>query len=158
MTTVITELPAAPARTDSQEAFSTKADAMLASLDTWTGEVNAVGTELETIANDTRDAAEAVAVIIGNSASPVSIGTGAKSFTVETGKSFAIGHEVKISNNATPTTKFMRGVVTGYTAGTGALDITVDVAVGSGTLSAWTITITTDSVSFEQAHAFALLF
>lgn len=156
--TVITPLPAAPNRSQGDAGYSGTADTWAAAIDPWTSQVNALGGELEIIGDDTRDAANAVAVIIGNSVTPLTVANGPQTMTIETGKSFAIGHNVKVSANASPLVNYMLGVVTGYDSGTGVLNVTMTVAIGTATLSAWTVTITTDSVTFEQAHAIALLF
>jgi len=84
----------------------------------------------------------AVNLLNATSTTSTTIGTGAKTWTIETGKDFAAGNTVKIVDDAAPTTKFMTGTITDYITGTGQLDVLVDTATGSGTLSAWTITIT----------------
>lgn len=83
----------------------------------------------------------AVAVITGTSTTSVTIGTGAKVWTIELGKEFATGMSVKIVDDAAPTTNFMTGTITAYNSGNGQLDVLVSNATGSGTKTAWTITI-----------------
>lgn len=72
------------------------------------------------------------------STTSVAIGTGSKSFTVETGKSYFLGMSLKIANSAT---NYMVGDVISYNSGTGALVVNVVVTSGTGTYSSWTITV-----------------
>jgi hypothetical protein len=76
------------------------------------------------------------------STTSLSIGTGAKTLTVQTGKSIVPGMQVLIANTASPATQFMRGTVTGYVTGTGVLDVAVDYVFGSGTIATWTVSLT----------------
>ena len=78
---------------------------------------------------------------VGTSTTSTSVGTGTKTITVEANKLYAAGQPVVIASTANPTTVYMDGRVSSYTASTGVLVVIVDVAVGSGTLSAWTVTI-----------------
>ncbi|MCB1476658.1 MAG: hypothetical protein H6883_07280 [Rhodobiaceae bacterium] len=78
--------------------------------------------------------------VTGTSTSSVAIGTGTKSFTiVETSRGWAVGARLRISSDANPTVNWMEGVVTSY-SGT-ALEISVDLVHGSGTLDDWTINL-----------------
>ena len=74
----------------------------------------------------------------------VAIGTGTKTFTVSTGKSYQVGMWLAIANTVAPATNSMVGQVTSYTTGTGVLIVSVPSygALGSGTYTAWTITLT----------------
>lgn len=78
---------------------------------------------------------------VGTSVTSLSVGTGTKTLTVEANKLYAAGQPVVIASTANPTTIYMDGRVSSYTASTGVLVVIVDVAVGSGTLTSWTITI-----------------
>jgi microcystin-dependent protein len=80
--------------------------------------------------NDTRD----------TSATSVLLGTGSKSFTVSSGKSFVGGMYLIIADTAAPSTNSMFCQVTSY-SGT-ALVVNVIAALGSGTKTAWTISLT----------------
>jgi hypothetical protein len=75
------------------------------------------------------------------STTSVAIGTGSKAFTIQTGKNFAVGQYVLIMQTSNPTVNWMFGQITAFTAGTGALTVNVSVVGGSGTINAWTITI-----------------
>lgn len=68
------------------------------------------------------------------------IGTGSKSLTVGANKAFAAGQPVVIAVTA-DATKYMYGSVTSYNATTGALEASVSEAAGSGTFSAWTVSL-----------------
>ena len=99
--------------------------------------VNTGGTALEAVLL----ISQAIAVT-GNSTTSNTIGTGAKTWTIETGKAFAAGMEVKIVENADPVNNFVTGVVTDYDTVTGVLSVTVTGTTGSGTFTAWTATQT----------------
>jgi microcystin-dependent protein len=72
------------------------------------------------------------------STTSVAIGTGSKSFTVQTGKSYVLGMSLKIANTAT---NYMVGDVISYNSGTGALVVNVVATSGTGTYSSWTLSI-----------------
>ena len=94
----------------------------------------------QTAAEAAQTAAEAVAdKLEGTSTSSVSIGTGTKSFTTQSGKFFDVGNWLIITSDASPTTHYMTGQVTGYT-GT-ALQIESIKAAGSGSRADWTIRV-----------------
>ena len=121
----ITPLPAAPSRSSPSD-FSTKADAFIAALATFVTETNAVAAAMDL--NDTTAA----------STSSVAIGTGAKSFTVDSSKSYQVGMSVKIAFDST---NWMFGEVTSYNPTTGALVVNVTLVSGSGTKTSWTVTL-----------------
>ncbi|MFX4223524.1 MAG: hypothetical protein ACMVO3_22630 [Thalassobaculum sp.] len=76
------------------------------------------------------------------STTSATIGTGAQTLTIETGKGFAAGNVILASEDGTPA-NFMLGTVTSYNTDTGALAFTVasgDTG-GSGTIADWNVTI-----------------
>lgn len=75
------------------------------------------------------------------STSSVAIGTGSKSFTIQTGKSFVVGNFLTIAETANPAVNSMFGPITAYNSGTGALTVNVTQVVGSGTIAAWTVAL-----------------
>lgn len=81
----------------------------------------------------------------GTSVTSNTVGTGSKSFTVETGKGFAAGQSIVIADSVTPTNR-MFGVVDTYDSGTGALVFISQAFEGSGTLTAWAISPTLNAV------------
>lgn len=123
---MITALPSPPSTNDPAN-FATKADALLAALPTFVTEANATAVAMNL--NSTTD----------TSASSVAIGTGAKSFTVSTGKSFQPGMWLVLADTAAPSTNSMYGQITSYNTGTGALVMNVLQVSGSGTKTAWVI-------------------
>jgi hypothetical protein len=70
------------------------------------------------------------------SVTSLTIGTGSKSLTCGTGKSYSVGQQMSISNNGT---NYMTGNVTSYNPTTGALVVNVTAIGGSGTFSSWTV-------------------
>lgn len=77
----------------------------------------------------------------GTSATSIAIGTGSKSFTANTSKSWVIGMTLKIANSST---NWMIGEVTSYNSGTGALVMNIRRIVGSGTYASWVISLAAD--------------
>jgi hypothetical protein len=73
-----------------------------------------------------------------SSTTSLSISTGSKSLTVETGLSYSKTQTVRIVNSVN---NYMEGTVTSYNSGTGALVIDVDTIVGSGTFSSWEVNL-----------------
>ncbi len=74
------------------------------------------------------------------STTSVTVGTGSKNFTIELNKPMGLGMFVTIARTSAPTTTWMTGQITAYTAGTGALTVNVVYTAGSGTHSDWTVT------------------
>jgi hypothetical protein len=124
----ITPLPSAPSRNQSSSAFIVTADAWVASLAQFVTETNAVVDALNNNATNS------------TSTTSLAIGTGSKSLTVQTGKSYVPGQTVKIAYTTTPT-NWMIGDVTSYNSGTGALVVSVTGTSGSGTYTAWTVSL-----------------
>ena len=77
----------------------------------------------------------------GTSATSLAIGVGSKTLTVETNKGFVVGMSVKIADSSAPQTNWMHGDITSYTAATGVLVVNVTLINGSGTKTAWTISL-----------------
>jgi hypothetical protein len=131
----INALPDPPSPTDSVSNFDAKAFEFLASLQTFRTQANSTADAMQTNADVTASIAMNMALpnYGGTSTTSLAIGTGARSFVTQSGKSWTVGQTVVVSNGA----NYMKGVVTGYT-GT-ALDVNVTYAVGSGTFVSWTI-------------------
>lgn len=121
----ITPLPTAPSRDDPTN-FSTRADDFLAALPTFANECNAAAVAMTLSATNS------------TSTTPLVIGLGSKSLTVQTAKSYVVGMTVKISSTASPN-NWMLGDITSYVSSTGALVVNVLYTGGSGTLPAWTV-------------------
>ena len=75
------------------------------------------------------------------SVTSMTIATGSQAFTIEANKSFAIGQPVRLARTSAPTTTYMDGVVTAYTAATGAITLNIVAILGSGTHTDWTLSI-----------------
>jgi len=82
----------------------------------------------------------AITSVTATSSTSVLIDTGSKSFTIETGKSFVIGMEVKVASTVNPA-NYMRGIIASYNIDSGALVVTVATKGGSGTLASWSISL-----------------
>jgi len=76
----------------------------------------------------------------GTSTTSLTIGTGSKSFTANTGKLWVAGQFVTASSNAN-SANYMHGSITSYNSSTGALVVNVLDIGGSGTLADWNLTI-----------------
>lgn len=75
------------------------------------------------------------------SATELTLGTGAKALALaQTDKAFALGQEVTVAVTADPA-KRMIGVVTAFDAGTGAMTVDVEAALGAGTFAGWTVSL-----------------
>lgn len=89
--------------------------------------------------------AQSAAASPGTNATSVTstlIGLGAKSITVQTGKTIVAGQAIMVADATAPATNYMHGIVTSYVSGTGALGFTCDYAFGSGTLANWSVGLT----------------
>lgn len=130
----ITALPDPPNRAaDSNAAFVTKGDGFLGALPGFGSELNAFAPALIALA--------AVANYSTYSTSSVTIGAGAKSFTVEAGKMYSPGTPVMIASASAPSAKWMFGQVSTYNFATGALVVDSQRTNGSGTYTDWIISL-----------------
>ena len=85
-------------------------------------------------------AAQAAGQLIGTSTTSNTIGTGSLTFTTQTGLAIAVGSFIVIANTPTPA-NYIHGQVTAYNSGTGSLTVNSLDSGGSGTFTAWTITL-----------------
>jgi len=67
------------------------------------------------------------------------IGTGSKTFTVESSKPYQVGTPLRIADTAAPSTNWIDGIVTAYSGTT--LTVNAVAYAGSGTKTAWSINI-----------------
>ena len=76
------------------------------------------------------------------STTSLTIGTGSKSFTVQSGRGYTVGQRLRASDSSN-SANYMEGVVTSYSSTT--LVLNVDRTGGSGTIASWNINITGDA-------------
>lgn len=128
--TPITPLPPAPTRNMTSAVFVAVANAFVAALVTMVTQINQFIADLTVMGNLYALSKS------GTSTTSLTIGTGSKSATTQTGLGFQRGDSIYFadaSNNQ------MLGLVDTYTTGTGALTFTSTAVRGSGTSSSWTI-------------------
>lgn len=128
----MTAPPTAPTVSDDSQTFNDRAFALVAWFATHVAEQALWATALPSVITGTD--------FSGTSTTSVTVGTGAKSFTTQTGKQFQVGQPVRVAETADPS-NYMDGQVTAYNSGTGALDVSVSDVGGSGTIAAWTISL-----------------
>lgn len=92
------------------------------------------------------------------STTELTISSGEQILTIQIDKDIVVGMSIKVAYTTSPTT-WMHGTVTGYVQGTGVLTVNIDTLVGSGTYSAWTISLSApNALSLEQIQASVLSF
>lgn len=177
ITQTITALPTpTPARlTQTSDEFVSAMDNLLAALptmvtqeNTWASQANTVAGEVSTNATNaatsatnaatSANAASASAQTALNapgtsatSTTSLTVGTGTQNLTIQTGKSIVVGMNMVCAYTTTPTTQ-MRGTVLSYDSGTGALSLSVSSFDGSGTYTAWTVSLTGATLTVDQAR------
>lgn len=73
------------------------------------------------------------------------IGAGSKTLTVESGKDFASGMNINISDSNSPTNNYMTGKIVSYDAASGNLTANITGISGSGTKSSWVVSLSNDN-------------
>lgn len=76
------------------------------------------------------------------STTSLTIGTGNKTLTVQTGKNFVIGQPLIIASTADPTTVWMAGNTVSYNSVTGELVVGITWTEGAGTFADWSVSLT----------------
>lgn len=136
----IDPIPQAPSRLDDNpDDFVAKADAFAEAIAGLPAQLNAAFDAIEAVTTGVD--------FIGTSTTSLAIGTGAKSFTIETGKPFSVGQFVQVSVTATPA-NYMLGQITAYNRTTGAMTVNVTSVSGSGTFSGWTIGLSVSGAAY----------
>lgn len=143
--------PTAPARTDAPAVFNARADAFLAWFATLYTELQAfvvwVNASIASISAQAADTLAALVALansagyIGTSTTSRAVGTGSKAFVTQTNRAFRPGAWVIVADSAAPDTNWLFGQVTAYDPATGDLTVNVTLTGGSGTKSAWTISL-----------------
>lgn len=151
----IQALPPAPSRSTTPSAFAATADAFVAALQQFGIDANATAAQVNTDAGTasagaataasaaSTATAAAVAAVSGSSATGTSttsmlIGFGAKTITIQTGKSFVPGQFVQVVRTSDVTT-YNLGQISAYNPATGVLTFTSTISNGSGTYTDWTV-------------------
>lgn len=133
ITSTLTEAPTPTPQRNSAD-FRTEADAYV----DW--QANTFVGELNDVIDDFNATIEGF--FVATSTTSVAIGTGSKTFTtVEENLAFGAGQQVVVAETSDPTANYMEGVITSWTKSTKELIVSVDSSTGSGTISAWTITV-----------------
>jgi hypothetical protein len=101
------------------------------SMATYYPDENAMVRSIKIIINDTP-------TISATSTTSVTVGTGSKSFTVNTGLNFIAGQEITIYKTSDNTT-FVSGKITSYNSSTGALVLNSTSYGGTGAHSTWSV-------------------
>ena len=164
ITQTVTPLDTPPSRLDPTN-FRQRADTyhgelppMVTQLNTLAGQINTVAGEAANnattattqagAANNSANAAATSASSALNapgttatSTTSIAVGTGAKTITVQTALAFAVGQGVVIADSANPATNWMWGQVTAYNSINGSLTVQVTDIAGSGTIAAWTVSL-----------------
>ena len=139
--------------------FVTDVNAMASALNTLKTELNTLSGQINTVSGEVASNASSAATdagiaasyadsIIATSTTSVAIGTGSKTFTIESGKQFAAGMFVSVISTAS-SAKYMHGAVTSYSGTT--LVVNVTDTGGSGTIASWAV-----GLSGSQGPATAL--
>lgn len=76
----------------------------------------------------------------GTSSTSLSLGTGSKTLTTQTGLAYLVGDIVRLKYVTDPA-QWMEGAVTAYNSGTGSLTFTSAIYVGVGTYSSWNLSL-----------------
>jgi hypothetical protein len=129
---LISTLPTPPAPTDDSQTFNDRAFAFLDAFPTLVSQINAWAAALPSSITGTDFSA--------TSTTSLTVGTGSKTLTIQTGKQFQIGQTIRVAETSAPS-NFMDGQITAYNSGTGSLTVSVDTVGGSGTHTDWTISI-----------------
>jgi len=132
----------APSRDMPSEVYVPTANAWAASLPTFGTSLQAIGEYVDELANEIATVFDG-AGFVSTSTTSLAIGSGAKSLDIATGLQLAPGMHITAAVTASSALNSMFGTVTAYNSGTGDLDFTVEVddVKGSGTYSAWTVSL-----------------
>lgn len=154
MTTPIPDLPETPLPSQNQDDFNALAEAFLLALGPWADAANVLGDEMESLADGSSDDAEAAAASAeaaalsaesivdynGTSDSELTIGAGSHELTVDVGKRWVAGTDIKIIDTAN-VNNAMWGIVVTYDDETGDMEFYCNDFIGSGTITAWRLTL-----------------
>lgn len=161
---ITTDLTPVPSRA-APSTFSERMDALLSKLPTWAAQANALADEADanadtataqagiaaaqaeiatTKASEAANSAASALAAPGTSATSttsLTIGTGPKTLTIQTGKMFSVGQSVVIADTANPAGNYMWGIISSHDSATGALTVNVAEINGTGTKTDWTVSL-----------------
>ena len=145
----IAALPTPPDPAD-RATFNARAYPWSAALGAFSTQLSAVATNVYDNAGEAQAAAEAAAASAASavnapgtsatSTTSLTVGTGSKTLTIQTGKAFAVGQFVVVANTSAPG-NYMSGQITAHNSGTGSLTINATSIGGTGTLAAWVVAL-----------------
>lgn len=133
----------ASASADTASTKASEAAASEAAAATSATNAAASATKASTSATAAASSANSALTAPGTSATSTTsnaIGTGSKTFTIQTGKAYAVGQFVVVAQTSNPA-NFMVGQITAYNSGTGSLTVSVSTSSGSGTITDWTVAL-----------------
>jgi len=145
----ISALPPAPSIAV-PSTFEALADAFLGALPDFGTDLNTMATQYNA-ASAALNATLAAAGLSGTSTTSMVVGTGAKSWTMNSGLLLLPGANIIISDTAAPTTNFMIGKLSNYDKTSGAATGTMTAYGGSGTKTSWNIQATGDILALAVA-------
>lgn len=119
-------------------------DAATSASNASTSASNAATSESNAATSASNAAASAILaaqVFTGTSTTSLTIGAGVQNLTTQTGKTWVVGQILFLSRTSDPTATYMRGSITAYNSGTGAMTFVADDVSGSGTYTDWTLGI-----------------
>lgn len=128
----LTPLPTPPSRAAGEADFNAGMDAYLTAFNNSALEYNASYVLIPDLANGM--------LYSGTSTTSNTVGTGTRTFTIETGRNFQIGQPVRAAWATTPS-NYMDGQVISYNPGTGVLVLNITSVGGSGTRTPWVISL-----------------
>ena len=139
-TPTIDELPPVPTRGEPGVIFRPKTAAFLSALIPFREQLNAatswIALQVQAIADRVAQAG-----FSGTSTTSLTVSTGTKAFTLQTGLSLVAGAFALLLSQSSPASQYMAGRVTSYDPVTGATVFESTRAVGAGTNAAWKLTI-----------------
>lgn len=118
--------------------ISTSLSGIASSIDAAAAAASAALSSANAAAASAAQAAQQANTLTATSTTSLTIGTGSKTFTTQSGKQFIAEQFVTIAQNGTPS-NFMYGQVTSYS--TTQLIVNVTTASGSGTIADWLISL-----------------
>ncbi|WP_420348605.1 hypothetical protein [Pelagibius sp.] len=128
---------AATASSSALNAAASETNAASSAAAAATSETNAAGSAAAAATSETN--AATFAQLNTTSTSSVTIGAGTKAFVTADDRAFVVGQFIQVARTAAPATHYMWGQVTAWDGVSNTLTLNIEVAQGSGTFNAWTV-------------------